>query len=192
MTQDTANRLGILRPIDQTELPLMLSWRNAPAVRVNMYTTHEISLTEHMAWWDRIKNRADQQYFMYEYQGSPAGIVAFNGIDINNLHSSWAFYASPEATKGTGSRMEYLALTHAFDVLKLHKICCEVLAFNMPVVKLHEKFGFKIEGILREQHKIETGFVDIYRLGMLSTEWALKRDQMLAKLLDFQTFKEKP
>lgn len=185
MTQDTANRLGKLRPIEQAESALMLSWRNAPAVRANMYTTHEISMAEHMAWWDRIKSRTDQQYFMYEYQGSPSGIVAFNGIDTNNQHSSWAFYASPEAAKGTGSRMEYLALTHAFDVLKLHKLCCEVLAFNMPVVKLHEKFGFTVEGILREQHKAETGFVDIYRLGMLSTEWALKRDQMLAKLLDF-------
>lgn len=81
--------------------------------------------------------------------------------------------------------MEYLALTHAFDVLKLHKLCCEVLAFNKPVVKLHEKFGFTIEGILRQQHKAETGFVDIYRLGMLSTEWAIKRDQMLKKLFDF-------
>ena len=183
MTQDVVSKLGCLRAIKPEELELMLSWRNAPSVRSNMYTRHEISLAEHLAWWERIQTRADQQYFMYEYQGAALGIVAFNGIDGTNRNSSWAFYASPDAPKGTGSRMEYLALEHAFSGIRLHKLCCEVLAFNTPVIRLHEKFGFKVEGILREQHKIDDAFVDIYRLGMLASEWATNRDQMLNKLL---------
>lgn len=183
MTQEIAPRLGCLRAIKPEELEMMLSWRNALSVRANMYTRHEISLVEHLAWWERIQTRSDQQYFMYEYQATPFGIVAFNGIDRTNQNSSWAFYASPNAPKGTGSRMEYLALEHAFSRIQLHKLCCEVLAFNTPVIRLHEKFGFKVEGILREQHKIDAAFVDIYRLGMLASEWATKRDQMLNKLL---------
>ena len=177
------SKLGCLRAIRPEELELMLSWRNAPGVRANMYTRHEISLIEHLAWWERIQTGADQQYFMYEFQGTPFGIVAFNGIDETHQNSSWAFYASPEAMKGTGGRMEYLALEHAFNGIRLHKLCCEVLAFNVPVIRLHEKFGFKVEGILREQHKMDDAFVDVYRLGMLASEWATKRDQMLSKLL---------
>lgn len=176
-------KMGCLRTIKPEELELMLSWRNAPNVRANMYTRQEISLAEHLAWWARINTRADQQYFMYEYQGTPFGIVAFNAIDTINQNSSWAFYASPQATKGTGSRMEYLALSHAFGVLGLHKLCCEVLAFNAPVIKLHEKFGFKVEGILREQHKMDDAFVDIYRLGLLASEWSNIREPMLRKLI---------
>jgi UDP-4-amino-4,6-dideoxy-N-acetyl-beta-L-altrosamine N-acetyltransferase len=182
MTQEVISKLGWLRAIKPEELELMLSWRNAPSVRANMYTRHEISLSEHAAWWERIHTRADQQYFMYEYQGTPLGIVAFNGIDEANQNSSWAFYASPDAPKGTGSRMEYLALEHAFSGIQLHKLCCEVLGFNTPVIKLHEKFGFKVEGILREQHKMDDAFVDIFRLGILAAEWVIKRDQMLSKL----------
>lgn len=120
---------------------------------------------------------------MYEYLGAPIGIVAFNGIDGTNQNSSWAFYASPASPMGTGSRMEYLALEHAFSGIQLHKLCCEVLAFNTPVIKLHEKFGFKVEGILREQHRMDEAFVDIYRLGILASEWSTKRDQILNKLL---------
>lgn len=175
--------LGLLRGVRPEELGLMLSWRNAPSVRANMYTRHEISLDEHLEWWSRISSRPDQVYLMYEFKGVPYGIVAFTGIDSANQNSSWAFYASPEAPRGTGSRMEYLALERAFESLKLHKLNCEVLAFNSPVIKLHQKFGFKIEGILREQHLVEQEFVDIYRLGILSCEWTLKRDEMLAKLL---------
>lgn len=183
MTQIAIQKLGVLRTIKPEEIELMLSWRNAPSVRTNMYTRHEISLPEHLAWWDRVKVRSDQQYFMYEYDDMPFGIVSFNGIDTANQNSSWAFYSSPQAPKGTGSKMEFLALEHAFNTNRLHKLCCEVLAFNMPVVKLHEKFGFKIEGILREHHRIEDKFVDIYRLGMLASEWAVKRDEMLSKIL---------
>jgi UDP-4-amino-4,6-dideoxy-N-acetyl-beta-L-altrosamine N-acetyltransferase len=152
-----------------------------------MYTRHEISLEEHLAWWDRIQTRKDQRYFMYEDKSQPLGIVAFNRIDTTNGNSAWAFYASPEAPKGTGSRMEFLALEYAFYELQLHKLCCEVLAFNSPVIKLHQKFGFKVEGILREQHRREDGFVDIYSLGMFASEWREGREAMLENLLKLST-----
>ena len=181
--KELSMKLGLLRAIKPNELELMLAWRNAPSVRANMYTRHEISLDEHLQWWARTQSRADQKYFMYESQGTPLGIVAFTGIDSASRNSSWAFYASPQAPKGTGSRMEYLALECAFYELQLHKLCCEVLAFNSPVIKLHQKFGFKVEGILREQHKVEDAFVDVYRLGILASEWNSQREEMREKLL---------
>jgi len=175
-------QLGKIRNIDSHELELMLSWRNAPNVRANMYTRHEISLDEHLAWWSRIQQRVDQRYFMYELDGIPLGIIGFNNIDLANHNSSWAFYASPDAPKGTGSKMEFLALEYAFDELNLHKIYCEVLAFNTPVIKLHQKYGFQIEGVLREQHKVDESFIDIVRLGLLAREWSQHRKQMHEKL----------
>lgn len=183
MTDEIRLKLGQLRTIMSDDLTLMLSWRNVPAVRVNMYTSHEISLEEHLGWWERIRSQTDQKYFMYEYQNSPLGIVSFNGISSINQNSYWAFYASPEAPKGTGSRMEYLALEHAFNEICLHKLSCEVIAFNTSVIKLHEKFGFKIEGILRDQHKANANFFDVYRLGILKSEWQIVRNTMLSKLL---------
>ena len=72
---------------------------------------------------------------------------------------------------------------YAFDELKLHKLCCEVLAINTPVIKLHEKFGFKVEGILRDQYKRDDKYVDIYRLGLLADEWAEQRPKMQEKLI---------
>ena len=187
MNEETVSKLGILRAIQSDELELMLAWRNAPGVRANMYNRQVISLDEHLAWWRRTQGRTDQLYLMYEFEGAPLGIVAFNGIDTINLNSEWAFYASPEARKGTGSRMEFLALEYAFFELQLHKLCCEVLAFNSHVIKLHQKFGFEVEGILREQHLHDRHFVDIFRLGMLATKWHEGREVVLAKLLQLST-----
>ncbi|MGK3116952.1 UDP-4-amino-4,6-dideoxy-N-acetyl-beta-L-altrosamine N-acetyltransferase [Pseudomonas corrugata] len=175
--------LGKLREINDDELELMLAWRNAPNVRANMYTRHEISLEEHLAWWKRVQLRSDQRYFMYELDGKPTGIVGFNDLDVVNAISSWAFYASPEAPKGAGSKMEFLALDYAFYNMYLHKLMCEVLAFNSAVIKLHQKFDFKVEGILREHHLVDGQYVDVYKLGLLSLEWELRRPTMYEKIL---------
>lgn len=177
------NQLGILRSIAVDELELMRVWRNEPAVRANMYTQHEISREEHLIWWEKTKVRTDQKYFMYEMAGAPVGIAAFTGIDIKSQNSAWAFYASPSAPKGTGSKMEFLMLDHAFNDLKIHKLYCEVLAFNTSVIKLHQKFGFSIEGVFRQQHKVNDNFVDIYRLGILASEWQEYRQSMQEKLI---------
>lgn len=176
------NTFGILRDIKQEELSLMLAWRNAPSVRANMYTRHVITLEEHSAWWMRIQQRTDHKYFMYEYHQQPLGIVGYTSIDAVSQNSSWAFYANPEAPKGTGSKMEFLALEKAFNDLHLHKLYCEVLAFNTPVIKLHHKFGFITEGIFREHHRFESEFVDVHRLALLADEWKLQRTGIHEKL----------
>lgn len=174
--------IGILRSIRDDELDLMLSWRNALGVRANMYTRHEISIDEHLAWWEKTRQRGDQRYFMYENAGSPFGIVGFNTIDTVNQHAFWAFYAAPDAPRGTGTFMEFLTLDYAFETLRLHKLSCEVLAFNESVIKLHQKFGFTVEGIFRAHHKMNDQFVDVYRLGILAPEWNTKRPELQAKL----------
>lgn len=179
---DQSKAFGQLRAIRSSELGMMLSWRNAPSVRANMYTRHEISMAEHLAWWERTRQRRDQQYFMYEREGYPRGIVGFTSIDPVSRNAAWAFYASPDAPKGTGSRMEYLALEHAFSELALHKLYCEVLAYNTPVLQLHSKFGFKVEGIFRDHHLVEQVFVDVHRLGMLAAEWQDLRTTVAARL----------
>jgi UDP-4-amino-4,6-dideoxy-N-acetyl-beta-L-altrosamine N-acetyltransferase len=176
------NQLGILRSIADNELELMRSWRNEPVVRANMYTQHQISREEHLTWWEKTRDRADQKYFMYEMAGNPMGITAFSEINMLSRNSAWAFYASPLAPKGTGSKMEFLMLDYAFNNLQLHKLYCEVLAFNTPVIKLHQKFGFNIEGNFRQQHKVNADFVDVYRLGILASEWQEHRQAMHEKL----------
>ena len=182
-------QLGILRDIKDAEIDLMRVWRNEPATRVNMYTQHEISTNEHATWWAKTRIKENDKYFMYEIDGIPSGISAFTGIDHHSETSAWAFYASPTAPRGTGSKMEYLMLQYAFEKLKLQKLYCEVLAFNASVIKLHQKFGFKIEGIFRNQYKAPTGFVDIYRLGILSSEWQEIHPIMHAKLAELQKTK---
>jgi len=151
-----------------------------------MYTQHEISREEHLAWWEGAVNRPENLYLMYEYDDRPLGVVYFNKIDKASENAAWGFYASPEAPRGTGSKMEFLALDYAFNNLRLHKLYCEVLAYNSAVIKLHGKFGFSQEGIFKEQFKRGGNYIDIYRLGMLSSDWRKVRSEIEFKITSLE------
>ncbi|MGM3293799.1 GNAT family N-acetyltransferase, partial [Escherichia coli] len=68
--------------------------------------------------------------------GISVGAAFMSDIDLLNRRASWAFYLADESTRGrgVGGAVEYLVLHHAFEVLGLHKLCCEVLSFNAAVV----------------------------------------------------------
>lgn len=180
-----ASELGTLRDIQEDELEIMLEWRNAPSVRQNMYSQTEISLADHLDWWSKMAKNPNARYFMYEYKSRPTGIVSFNDMDFKNGNSAWAFYASPSAVRGTGSRMEFLALDYFFSIKEavMHKLYCEVLSYNQPVITMHTKFGFQTEGIFREHYRLGSELVDIHRLAILRNEWMTKRPEFEARLL---------
>lgn len=92
------------------------------------------------------------------------------------------FYAAPDAPRGTGRKMEYLALEYVFSCLSLHKLYCEALAFNTAVIGLHQKHGFREEGVFRQQYARDGKYEDIFRLGILSSEWQTHKPALWEKL----------
>ncbi|MBP0640061.1 UDP-4-amino-4,6-dideoxy-N-acetyl-beta-L-altrosamine N-acetyltransferase [Cupriavidus sp. AcVe19-6a] len=171
-----------LRAICEKDLDAILEWRNAPNVSRNMYTTHTISRTEHQEWFDSLIDDSSRRYFVYGDAGVDLGVVGFSEIDHRHRRASWAFYASPTAPKGTGSRMEFSALEQAFGELRLHKLRCEVLAFNEQVLRLHKKFGFSIEGVMRDHHFDGERYIDVVQLGLLGSEWGQVKDAFRVRL----------
>lgn len=160
-----------LRTMLESDLPLVLSWRNAEDVRKNMYTSHIISEEEHRVWWDKKKFDPTSRLLIFEMENEPVGVVTFSNYTGEGGTATWAFYSGNRSRRGIGSLMERSALEYAFETLRLRKLECEVLAFNRPVINFHLKYGFTIEGVFRESYKRGDQYFDIYRLSMLSSEW---------------------
>ena len=169
-------------PIKENNLQMILDWRNAPEVRENMYTSHEISITEHKRWFDCLEKDNSKAYFIATINGTECGVVGFSEINSVKGVATWAFYCSPNALRGSGSLMEFFALEYAFNKLHLHKLRCEVLSFNKAVVKLHTKFGFIIEGQHRDAFYRDEKYHDIIHLGIMENEWKEHRTTMQKKL----------
>lgn len=162
---------GRLRPMTESDLESVLAWRNQEPVRRNMYTSHEISPSEHARWWAGKSVDPQTRLMIFERDDLPVGFVSITDFLGEGGTASWAFYAGPSAPPGTGRLMEYHALRTAFEDLKVRKLNCEVLSFNTPVIGMHQKFGFSVEGIFREAYVRDGQAFDIYRLSMLSDDW---------------------
>jgi UDP-4-amino-4,6-dideoxy-N-acetyl-beta-L-altrosamine N-acetyltransferase len=166
-----------LRPLALGDIEQVLAWRNLPEVAAYMYTDHRISDLEHVRWFAGAMTDETKKYWIIVLDGSPIGLVGL--YDISRLHgrASWAFYvADPLARgRGVGSTVERFVMRHVFEDLDLEKLCCEVLATNEGVVKMHERYGFHVDGVLR-QHVMKSGSrVDVVTMSLLRDEWTAGR-----------------
>lgn len=162
---------GSLRPIQSADAELILQWRNTDSVRLNMYNHEVIGLSLHLSWFNLMLSDESCKYFIYEQEGEPLGVLSFSDIDKKNKKAFWAFYSGATNVRGIGSEMEQLALEYAFNELDLNKLCCEVLDFNTSVINFHRKFGFKVEGIKKQDYFRDGQFYDIYQLALLKNDY---------------------
>lgn len=160
----------IVRPVEAADLAQMLTWRNQPQIRACMLTQHEISHTEHQQWFERSSQDPMRLLLIVEEAGLPLGFVGFSGVEIGAI-ATWGFYAAPDGEKGAGTKIGSTALEFAFSTLALHKVCGQALAFNEASIHMHQKLGFRQEGVLKQQHKMAHGYHDIVCFGLLREEW---------------------
>jgi UDP-4-amino-4,6-dideoxy-N-acetyl-beta-L-altrosamine N-acetyltransferase len=162
-----------LRPLAEADGPRVLRWRNSPDVARYMYGDHEVGAEEHARWLLAALTRDDRRYWIVELDGAPVGLANLAKIDRAASRCDWAFYLADPAVRGrgVGAEVERQVLAHVFGELMLNKLWCEVLADNIAVIRLHERFGFKREALFRE-HVTKAGQPrDVVGLGLLRREW---------------------
>jgi UDP-4-amino-4,6-dideoxy-N-acetyl-beta-L-altrosamine N-acetyltransferase len=135
-----------------------------------MYSQHEITLAEHLAWFDSATLNPLRHLLIYQEDNQPLGYVNITQHSSKQI-ADWGFYLSPEAPKGSGSRLGKAALKYAFTSLSLHKICGEALDYNQRSINFHLNQGFKQEGVLRDQYFDGEEFHSIVCFGLLKQEW---------------------
>lgn len=163
------NDVARIRRMTCADLEQVLSWRNHAEVRKYMYTQHEITLVEHTSWFERASQDERKHLLIFERGNEPLGFVNFN-CTSNAKVADWGFYIAPDAQSGTGRLLGQAALRHAFDVLALHKVCGQALAFNERSIRFHLRQGFRQEGVLRDQHFDGRNYHDVACFGLLASE----------------------
>ena len=161
-----------VRAMEESDLELVLSWRNHPDIRRFMYSQDEISVDEHLDWFRHAIEQKTKHLLIFEIEKIPHGFVQFSKLRGEPV-AEWGFYAEPNALAGIGMRMGQTALRYAFIELGFKKICGQALAYNAKSIKFHHKLGFQQEGLLRNQHYDGKSFHDVYCFGLLRSEWVL-------------------
>lgn len=173
-----------LRALQDADRDRLRAWRNLPEIARWMYSEHEISPEEHARWFAAIAGDPRRCYWIIEVDGEPVGLANLYDIDPANRKCAWAYYlaAGDLRGKGVGAFVEFTVIEHVFAERGLNKLCCEVLAANEAVWKLHESFGFVRESFLRA-HVWKNGEpLDVVGLGLLAGDWAAKRAETVGRL----------
>jgi len=167
---------GFLRDMELGDLTTLREWRNNPEINRFMFSQHEIMQEEHQNWFKRSQNNPLIHLNMYIENYDIKGFMQLHNKSSEDKVYEWGFYISPKAVRGTGTKMAKLALKKVFEEMNGKKIFGEVLAFNKPSIKLHQKLGFSQEGPLREHHFLNGEYHDVYCFGMLKSEWLKEVD----------------
>lgn len=164
-----------LREIDYQDLELVLSWRNHPKVRLNMFSQSIIDLERHREWFRCESEKETSMWLLYINDfGKPSGVVGFTNLDSRSSNAFWGFYTEPESEPGTGFKMGMQALSFFFDKLGYHKLNADVLEANKRSHRYHERLGFKKEGFFRDQYLGADGFQGVSRFGLLEADWSMQ------------------
>lgn len=168
------------RSVSASDKEMILEWRNRENVRRYMYTDHVISEAEHDRWFsDVLDSGQANHYFIFSVKEIPYGFVSITKIDRKHGTCSWAFYIGPESPPlGTGVAMEYFALEYVFEEINIRKLNCEVISSNQSVIKLHKKFGFQEEGVLKDQVNKFGDYQDVIVLSMFSEQWQQNKERL--------------
>ncbi|MDP1631821.1 MAG: UDP-4-amino-4,6-dideoxy-N-acetyl-beta-L-altrosamine N-acetyltransferase [Caulobacter sp.] len=173
-----------LRDLTPDDSDRLFAWRNSEAVRPYMYTDHLIAPEEHAHWFAGLPGDDRRRYWIIEMDGVPVGLANLYDIDRRHGRCAWAYYLADPSVRGLGlgSFVEFWMIEQVFGPQALTKLWCEVLASNEPVWRLHEKHGFVQEARFR-RHIVKDGeAVDVFGLGLLAEDWAVRRPDMAARL----------
>lgn len=164
-------RFPELMVLNQTHLATIRAWRNHPSVNRFMFAQQEITADEHLIWFNNSQSHALRQLWAYCEQNELQGFLQLQQTAEQSGVYEWGFYVNPEGQPGMGTQMLRLAMHKVFSELNGHKIVGEVLDFNTASLHIHTKLGFRKEGTLRQQHRLNDVYYDVICFGLLQSEW---------------------
>lgn len=133
-----------LRPIEEADTDLVLSWRNAPSVVNNFIYREPITKEEHLEW---IRTKVEpglvhQFVVVLKETEEPLGVVYLQHIEDGQAESG-IFFSTSASGAGYGAESYKLLGEYAFQVLGLHRLTARILSYNEGSIALHEKCGYE-------------------------------------------------
>lgn len=170
-----------LKLLCENNIERVMHWRMLPDVTRYMYTDPVLTLDSQMVWFRTMSKSINDIVWTIDLEDhGPVGVLSLGDIDRVNRRCVWAYYLGDDAARGKGlaKPLECNISDFVFDALKMNKLWCEVFSTNDRVVKLHEKFGSKVEGVLRQHIRKGYEVHDVVRMGLLKSDWYQRRQTL--------------
>lgn len=166
-----------LRPLAAADLAQVLAWRNDPSIRHHMYTTHEITPSEHAAWFERARQDPTRTLLILEVDGVPTAYMSF-ACGGDKTSAAWGFYTAPDSSPGTGRLLAGAALEYGFQTLGLSTITAEVVVDNLRSQRFHEQSGFRLSHVEAASELPGSHCKAVHHYVLARSAWQANRGQI--------------
>lgn len=159
-----------LRAVERGDLTLLKDMRNTPELKKYFREYRLLNDKNQEQWFDSLTNDRTQCMFCIDgvitktlyvsdvntgvlYEDIElVGACSLNNINWVNRSAEFGIYIKPDK-QGNGFAKEALTelVKYGFNELNLHRIWGEVYS-NNPALDFYKKFGFKVEGKLRDTY----------------------------------------
>jgi UDP-4-amino-4,6-dideoxy-N-acetyl-beta-L-altrosamine N-acetyltransferase len=113
----------------------VLKWRNHLEIRKWMFDKNEISLKNHLAFIEKLRNDKTKIYFKVD----DLGVINYK---IKNNIAEIGLHKNPYKQKVGNILMQKL-IDYGFNKLKVKKLILYVYEDNLKAINLYKKYGFK-------------------------------------------------
>jgi len=164
----------VLRPLDESDAPLLAKWMNDPEVSVMLRAYLPVMKPEEVVWVQSLAKRsATNIVVMMVVDGVPIGTMGLHDIDHRHGTATTGAVIGEKAYQGKGYGVEakMLLLEYAFNTLNLRKICSNVHEFNEFSEKYSLKCGYKKEGRRKDQHYSQGLYWDEIQLAVFRKDF---------------------
>lgn len=163
----------IFQRVKESHLDSVRKWRTSEEVTKYLYTDPAITKEDQKKWHQLIMQDMTRMDWVINADEKDVGVVYVYDINLLNRRCFWSYYLGERSTrgKGIGRAIELNILRYVFEQLDLHKLCCEVFEWNDKVVKIHQKYGSRIEGVYRDHIWKGGGYHNIVCMGILRQDW---------------------
>jgi RimJ/RimL family protein N-acetyltransferase len=167
-----------LRSMERDDLHLLRDWRNITSFRKNFREHRELNMANQNAWFDRTVASPNDYMFIINRLSDNMPIGAAGLLYTNWIIRSadFSFYIGLDElyidNTGLAEDAARLLIDYGFKNLNLNKIWMELYEFDTAKIEFFtNKFGFKIDGKLR-QNAFENGrYHDSYLISLLQEEY---------------------
>jgi RimJ/RimL family protein N-acetyltransferase len=149
----------------------MLDWMRDPGVSRNLGLRRAPTLASTREWI-RL-SRKGAAAFGIEVKGEHIGNVVLDKKDDFLRSARLSIYIGEPSARGQGAgrRAVTLAARHGFGKMGLNKIWLTVYPENCPAVRLYRRAGFRSEGTLRDEFRVNGTFAPVLYMGLLRRDF---------------------
>jgi len=108
---------------------------------------------------------------------TPIGLIAY--LDIDEYHRKAELRkmigVTKERGKGYANEATKAWIEYGFFTLNLEKIYLTTINTNIKNIRINESLGFRVEGLLRNELKIDGEYHDVLQMSLLK-EWILNKE----------------